>query len=227
MAETSDSKLQSQETERLYLLRRDNLRALAEKHGGGKWLAEKLGRGPSQISQLIGRRSHDYVKSKNIGNKLARDIEQKLGIESGWLDRTHDNQTSFQIPIIDLDAYSGEAFDPTNWPQSNLYITSKTRNLLDSHEGDTILLCCDNGMAPEINSGDILLCKRENSFVGDGIYVIDQHGHKYIRYINLYTDNDDKLSYIVRAKATYIDEIRSSDVTFVARVKEVWARKKY
>jgi len=215
------------EADRLNMLRRENLRTLAEDMGGQKWLAKKLNKSPSQISQLIGRRSHDYVKSKTVGSKLAREIEDSLDKERGWLDRKHGTSNSFQIPVISVSGYDGEVFDPSNWPQSNLYITSKTVNLLDSHEGDIILLACDNGMAPEINSQDILLCKHLTEFAGDGIYVINQMNHKYVRYVNLQTGLNDAPVYMIRGLASYVDEARVDSVEFVAKVKEVWSRKKY
>jgi len=215
------------DSERLNALRRENLRRLAEDMGGQKWLAQKLGKSASQISQLIGRRSHDYVKSKTIGGKLAREIEEALSKERGWLDREHNQSASFQIPVIDVSDYDGEVFDPSNWPQSNIYITSKTVSLLDSHEGDIILLACDNSMSPEINSHDILLCKYTKEFAGDGMYVISQMNHKYVRYINLYIDEKGEKGFTIRGLASYVDEAKAADVNFIARVKEVWSRKKY
>jgi len=215
------------EVDALQSTRRENLRTLAEEMGGQKWLAERIERKPSQVSQLIGRRSNDYVLTKPIGNKLARHIEDMLAKDRGWLDRKHDSSRSFQIPIVEVSGFDVDDYDPANWPQSNIYITGRTRALIDGHEGDILLLACDNGMSPEIDSGDILMCKLHTEFAGDGIYVINQLGHKYVRYINLYTDNDGNLGYIIRGTASYIDEVKTTNVMFVAKVKEAWSRKKY
>jgi SOS-response transcriptional repressor LexA len=61
--------------------RRDNLRLLAQALGGIAELANFLGKSPSQISHLIGT----YV-SKNVGDKLAAEVEKLFAKPPGWLD---------------------------------------------------------------------------------------------------------------------------------------------
>lgn len=65
--------------------RRDNLRALAKKEGlGTNKLAERLGKTPSYIGQIIGRNPR-----RGIGSALAREIEEKFGYPRGWMDQPH------------------------------------------------------------------------------------------------------------------------------------------
>lgn len=61
--------------------RRNNLRLLAQALGGIAELANFLGKSPSQMSHLIGT----YV-SKNIGDRLAAEIERIFAKPPGWLD---------------------------------------------------------------------------------------------------------------------------------------------
>lgn len=57
-------------------------------------MAEKLGMSESQLSQLMGKNP-----SKPVGDRLARKIEGKFGLPTGWLDNeNHDlNQDSADI----------------------------------------------------------------------------------------------------------------------------------
>lgn len=63
------------------IIRRENLRALAHDLGSITALADFLGKSQSQMSRLIGR--HPI---KNIGDKLAAEIEKAFEKPAGWLD---------------------------------------------------------------------------------------------------------------------------------------------
>lgn len=64
-------------------IRRANLRALIEQHGGVSRLSEKLGyRSPSFLVQQAGPNP-----SREVTEKSARRFEQVLGLEPGTLDR--------------------------------------------------------------------------------------------------------------------------------------------
>lgn len=66
----------------IYQIRRVNLKNLIEQSGGRQPFLAKIGKADSQISQLLS----DTKSSRNIGSKLAREIEEKCGKESGFLD---------------------------------------------------------------------------------------------------------------------------------------------
>ena len=71
--------------ERIYRLRLENLRKLIAMHDDNKAkLARALDCTPSFLTHLTGDRP-----IRTIGEKLARDIEGKLGLVSGWLDAAH------------------------------------------------------------------------------------------------------------------------------------------
>jgi hypothetical protein len=61
-------------------VRRRNLRELIAKHGGPTEFAAKIDRTSNYVTQLQG----DY---KAFGNSAARNIEQQLSLEHGWMDR--------------------------------------------------------------------------------------------------------------------------------------------
>lgn len=63
------------------LIRKTNLKYLIKQEGNSTVLASRLAMSKSQLSQL----RHD----KNIGNMLARSIEEKLDLPHGWLDQIH------------------------------------------------------------------------------------------------------------------------------------------
>ena len=65
-------------------IRRDNVRALAKSIGGISKLAIKLDKSQSQISHLIGA-----SPIKNIGDKIASQIEAAFDKSAGWLDQEH------------------------------------------------------------------------------------------------------------------------------------------
>lgn len=75
-------------------VRRENLRFLAKSVGGITRLAERLGKTQSQISHLIG--NHPV---KNIGDKIAAEVEAAFNKPVGWLDREH-NGSRESLPVF-------------------------------------------------------------------------------------------------------------------------------
>lgn len=60
-------------------VRKRNLAMLAERAGGPTNFARQVSREQPQVSQ--------WLSGKPVGSKLARDLELRLGLERGWLDR--------------------------------------------------------------------------------------------------------------------------------------------
>ena len=65
-------------------IRRANLRALAKTLGDTTPMANKLDKSQSQLSQLIGT-----SPTKNIGDKIAAEVELACNKPPGWLDKEH------------------------------------------------------------------------------------------------------------------------------------------
>jgi hypothetical protein len=69
----------------VYVTRRENLRGLMVQWGGPTSLAKKLGHtNGSYVAQLAGPNP-----SREVSEKVARDMEVKLGLPIGWLDQEH------------------------------------------------------------------------------------------------------------------------------------------
>ena len=72
----------------VYEQRRDNLRELMRTWGGPTSMAKKLGHSNgSYLAQLAGPHP-----SREVSEKVAREIEGKLGLPLGWLDNVHDRR---------------------------------------------------------------------------------------------------------------------------------------
>ncbi len=73
----------------VYDVRRENLRALMKTWGGPTSLAKKLGHtNGSYLAQIAGPHPR-----REISEKVAREIEGKLGLAIGWLDQAQANRT--------------------------------------------------------------------------------------------------------------------------------------
>lgn len=73
-------------TDDVFATRRKNLRALIRQHEGATNLAKLLGySSPSYLSQMVGPRP-----SRQVTEKVARQIEGRLRMPGGWLDKVHD-----------------------------------------------------------------------------------------------------------------------------------------
>jgi len=69
----------------VYHIRRENLRKLMNEWGGPTSLSKKLGHSNgSYLAQLVGPHP-----SREVSEKVAREIETKLGLPSNWLDQDH------------------------------------------------------------------------------------------------------------------------------------------
>lgn len=66
-------------------VRRNNLRMLIREAGGTDRIAKKLKLGKRELGQIT-----NLNGECRIGSWLARDIENRLGIETGWLDMSHE-----------------------------------------------------------------------------------------------------------------------------------------
>lgn len=69
----------------IHEIRRKNARLLAESVGGVVAFSDKINKLQSQVSSFIGVRP-----TKNIGEKVAKQIEQAFNKPNGWLDKDHD-----------------------------------------------------------------------------------------------------------------------------------------
>jgi len=73
-------------------IRLSNLMDLLKKHGTQKAFAEYTGMDPAHVSQIVNG-------NRNMGDKVARQIEEKQGLPLGYMDVFHDHQ----IPHIGVE----------------------------------------------------------------------------------------------------------------------------
>lgn len=74
-------------------IRRSNLRALVLKYGGQAKLGELVDTDPAYISQLLSLRTR-----ADMGNRFARKVEERLGLERGWMDQPHESLPEINDP---------------------------------------------------------------------------------------------------------------------------------
>ena len=68
----------------IYEIRKSRVEQLLARFNTKKALADAIGREPAYVSFIL---SNNPTYKKNIGEDLARSIEQKIGLGAGWLDR--------------------------------------------------------------------------------------------------------------------------------------------
>ncbi len=76
--------------------RRQKLFALLQAAHSDKDFAEKIGMAPAYVSQL-------KLGNRNIGNKVARKIEEALGKDTGWFDQPQSNEAPIDGSVIAYD----------------------------------------------------------------------------------------------------------------------------
>lgn len=93
----------------IYEVRLENLGIVLAKVYGGvqSRLAEALGCSPAQIIRL----QSDTVTRRNIGDKMARDIERAAGMPHGWMDAPHDDLEELHAKLQRLDSRNVAAID--------------------------------------------------------------------------------------------------------------------
>lgn len=84
----------------VYDIRRINLLKLMTSWPSQKKFAESVDTAPAYIIQIVSKLPRTSGKSAEIGNALARKIEKKLELESGWMDVNH------QVNTINLSSNS-------------------------------------------------------------------------------------------------------------------------
>ncbi len=200
-------------------VRRNNLKAIAEKYKSQKELAEAIGLNPAQLNQLIVDRGSDSEggnkRYRNIGEKLARKIEAKLGLEDLFLDKPCFNKNFYyssesnsheiklgrftRVPVIGSISFSCNDWGSLvcmNSKQEEGIITYPTRDL-----SAYAIRCKGDGLRPRIKDGEYLIIEPEmkvNS--GDEVLIKNNAGEMlvkeflYSRDENLYVAsiNDDK-----------------------------------
>lgn len=120
----------------IFQVRRRNLVAyIDEKHEGNRAeFCRAIGKNPNLINLAL-TKNKEY--RKNIGEKLARDIEQLAGMPSGWLDQSEKSpsEPTIMVPV----ATGDETIDGKFW----ITVTKTQAKLLAGADPLTLLLVVD------------------------------------------------------------------------------------
>lgn len=147
-------------------IRLNNIKKLIEEYGSQVKFSKATKRAPQQIAQWLN-------KTKNIGEKIARNVEEKLELPLGYLDKNDASQNTSAVVIsnFDNDVANSYAVDTkilaeNGWNSENLRVLRVT----------------DNSMGPILITGmlvlvDTTLTEPEN----DLIYAIKSNSDIIIR----------------------------------------------
>jgi hypothetical protein len=138
--------------------------------------ADAIERSHSQVSQLKTRARHSSTGTpQSIGDKMARHIEQRLGLPRGWMDAPKIGEKSQRyganVGIIDAE------------PASNAVLLDWSA-LVPTDDLPAVFRVAmpDDSMAPRVRRGDIVRFSRDaQARPGDGVLVSDAQGQLFFR----------------------------------------------
>lgn len=222
-------------------IRRDNLRKLIEKMKSQAELADKLEMDPSYLSQIAG-----INPSKNIGTRVARDIEKKLGLFVGWMDLDHSKESSaltvgesspgyaspFSIPVYSITAGMGRGrfldseeilkivvFDPA---------TLRDMNLSGSAHGIVAVYADGESMLPTIPPKSIVFVDRNQRDLRDGVYLVRLEEMIYVKRLQRLPNHKVK---VISDNPIYepfeVDLKNGDDFEILGKVLRVWIERTF
>ena len=157
--------------------------------------SRSTGKNPNLIN-LVLTANEEY--RRNIGEKLARDIEQRAGLAPGWLDapRGIGIRNVTQIPIL-----TDQTAVPAKPPLANPYymivpLDDPNIALRSSGSGNLVAVYAgDASMAPTIRVGDwVWVDLGVKKLSGDGVYVIKQNEGTVFRRLQQLPDGTLRVS---------------------------------
>lgn len=205
-------------------VRRENMRALARNIGGISAMAAHLGKSQGQISHLIGA-----SPIKNIGDKIAAEVEQVFNKPHGWLDREHPEIHGMEstseiyatVPLIDWDHIAtwqqqDEAVRRNNpqWIVANLASLSPKAFALKV-EGDTMA----GSAGPSFPDGSTIIVDPELTPQAGAFVVAANGAHATLTFKELCLDGGKR--YLKPLNPRYPLEALAHDATIFGVVKQM------
>jgi len=216
-------------------IRRENMRSLARRVGGISDMAGRLDKSQSQISHLIGSNP-----IKNIGDRIAAEVEHAFNKPHGWLDREHFRvQDAKAVYDIDSDDQNDaplyrivpivEWEDIRNWPalpenKISLEKQEKVPGPIDISPRSFALRIHDDSM--ESSTGGI-------SFPMNSTIVVDpDHEINHEMFVIVRIDADAQVTFkqlVIDGKKRFLQPLNSShpiieidgEVTYFGVVRQV------
>lgn len=176
----------------IYETRRNNLRLLIDKKAGGNMaeFGRLVGRERAQIKQYL---SPDYNEGRSIGERVARDIEEKASVARLALDA--EDSKAFQSPqvaaedrsvfaLLDVQAACGSGLIASDHPEV-VSMMSMPVGMAQSLLGTTnktgavkIVSAANDSMAPTIEPDDLLFVDTSIvEYISEGVYLLVHDGH--------------------------------------------------
>lgn len=135
--------------------------------------AVKMEMSKQQVSHVLGER-----REKNIGDKLARKIEQVYANPVGWLDQDHGARPGpagehIEVPLLSEAAALSAADGDITISQITVSKDWARRNVPCAPEHIAILIATGDTMSPTFEDGSLLFVDRGGTKVtADGVYAI-------------------------------------------------------
>jgi hypothetical protein len=156
-------------------VRHANFLALLERYPTIQAFANAIERSHSQVSQLKNQSRHSTNSNPRvIGDDLARHIEQRLQLATGWLDtpRLGEKPAAWSNPSQNIPARSASNSHRVEWGAA-----------MSEAVPDVFSVAIpDDSMAPRVKRGDRVRFQRNlDPRPGDGVLVSDANGDWYFR----------------------------------------------
>lgn len=179
-------------------LRRENLQFLVEKYGTMKKLNEALDRNDNSLTQILNQSVHSvYGYKRTMGDKIARNIEEKLNLGYGWMDADHSHDAfpeetdMIYLRKLDVRACCGNAGYSNleeDESEANIEIFGVNQQWFQENvntirtQGYDVITARGDSMEPTFKNGDMLIVDRHDTDARrEGIFCCLIDGDIYIK----------------------------------------------
>lgn len=215
----------------IYEIRQKNLRKIVEQMNSQSELAEKIGVETSYISRVIGKNP-----SKNIGSRMARNIEHALSLTSGFLDKeelvSEGESTQTTIPVYAITASMGRG----RFVESEVIIkivvvnqsTLGEMRLTGTNHGIVAVYADGESMEPTIPPKSIVFVDRNQRDLRDGVYLVRLEDMIYVKRIQRLPDHKLK---VISDNPIYkpfdVDLKNGDDFEILGKVVRTWIERTF
>lgn len=187
---TDDSKVHTRQPLSLHDIRRQNLRDLIDSkyEGNRSQFSRAVGKNVNLINLIL---SSNLELRRNLGERMAREIEKGANLPEGWLDADHRDPLAshvVSIPVIPgakrlpHDRVLTSIVAGEQWLAAAYPTVDKVDNL-------RVLTMRDDSMSPTIQEGDVVVVDMSvNKFTRDGVYLIGANSDRILRRIQQQLD---------------------------------------
>ncbi len=177
-------------------IRRENLQVLVNQYGSMKKLNEILGRKDNTLTQILNESVHtETLRKKQMGDKIAREIETKLNLGYGWMDANHAKENFpeetdlIYLRKLDVNAccgINGATNDETNEASVELLGVNRSwfRENVDRirNQGYELITARGDSMEPTFKNGDLIIIDRlDLDVTREGIFCVLVDGDLFVK----------------------------------------------